>query len=592
MECGSGNGALCGGIRAIMYQLRPYQQEAVQATLKHFRTDRSPAVVVLPTGAGKSLVIAELARIARGRVLVLAHVRELVEQNHAKYISLGLDAGIYSAGLNRKESDQKVIFGSIQSIARASEDFFENFSLLVIDECHRVSMEGETQYFQVISKLKKLNPELCVLGLTATPYRLGYGWIYELNTHRKMKQTGMDRFFKKCIFDLSTRYMIKNNYLTPPIKIDSPVACYDFSSLKLNGTQFVQAQIEALLKDQKRITPIIIKNIVDMSEDREGVMIFTSSVAHAKEILQSLPAKISALVVGDTEDDERDQIISDFKKKKLKFLVNVSVLTTGFDAPHVDVIAILRPTESASLYQQIIGRGLRLSPGKTDCLILDYTGQGHDLFSPDIESAKPSSESVIVDVTCPLCGLVNQFWGIVNEDGFVEEHFGRKCKGITEDPRTLAVKECTFRFRFKRCDKCGLENDTSARICSSCGNILVDNDKKLKDAMALKDAHVMRVDSMDFAKSKDKKGNERLEVHYYDADANVLKEYFYLDSSESRHAFYFNFTRMHNRLPEKKLEIAHVNDALVKRANFRAPMFVIARKQKHYWTIREKIFMD
>src|SRR5215218_4472428 len=124
-----------------MYQLRPYQKEAVDATLRYFQKQREPGVVVLPTGAGKSLVIAELARIAKGRVLVLAHVRELVEQNHAKYVSLGLEAGIYSAGLNKKESDQKTIFGSIQSIARAPVEFFENFSLLVIDECHRVSME-------------------------------------------------------------------------------------------------------------------------------------------------------------------------------------------------------------------------------------------------------------------------------------------------------------------------------------------------------------------------------------------------------------------------------------------------------------------
>jgi DNA repair protein RadD len=573
-----------------MYQLRPYQNEAVQATLAHFRTSRSPAVIVLPTGAGKSLVIAELARIARGRVLVLAHVRELVEQNHAKYTALGLDAGIYSAGLSRKESHQKTIFGSIQSIARAPAEFFENFSLLVIDECHRVSMEGETQYFQTITKLQQINPALCVLGLTATPYRLGYGWIYEFNEPKKMSPTSSPRFFKKCIFDLSTRYMIRNGYLTPPIKIDAPVASYDFSSLQLKGSHFVTAQIEALLKDQKRITPVIIQNIVAMSAERQGVMIFTSSVKHAREILLSLPLNLSAVVVGDTEDAERDRIISAFKKRELKFLVNVSVLTTGFDAPHVDVIAILRPTESASLYQQIIGRGLRLSDGKTDCLVLDYTGQMHDLFSPDIEDDKPLTESVIVDVECPKCAGINQFWGIVNPDGFVEEHFGRRCRGAVENPQTHELIACGFRFRFKRCDKCGAENDTSARSCSECDNALIDDDTKLKEVMALKDAHVMRVDSMQFEKTQDKKGNERLEVHYYDADANVLKEFFYLNSLESQRAFYFNFIRLHNRLPEKKFELRNVDEALGGRERFRTPMYVIARKQKYFWNIREKIF--
>ncbi len=573
-----------------MYQLRPYQNEAVLATLKHFRLEKTPAVIVLPTGAGKSLVIAELAKIARGRVLVLAHVRELVEQNHAKYIGHNLEAGIYSAGLSRKDISQKTIFGSIQSIARAEAEFFNDFSLVVIDECHRISTETETQYFQVIDALKKANSELCILGLTATPYRLGYGWIYELHLQKKMRVTKLERFFKKCIFELSTHYMIENNYLTMPVKIDSPVACYDFSSLKLNGTRYIQTQIEALLKDQKRITPLIIKNIVDMSADRSGVMIFTSSVNHAKEIMQSLPPFISALVVGETEDSERDEIIQAFKDKKLKFLVNVSVLTTGFDAPHVDVIAILRPTESQSLYQQIVGRGLRLSPNKKDCLILDYTGQDHDIFNPDISDEKTNSESVQVDVTCPSCGLVNQFWGLVDDEGIVTEHFGRTCKGVLENIHTHEITDCDFRFRFKICDQCGAENDIAARSCNKCQHMLIDTDKKLKEAMSLKDAHVLRVDSMQFIKSQDKKGQDRLEIKYFDFDANVLKEYFYLNSRESLTAFQFNFVRMHNRRPEQKIQILSVDDAILKKDLFRQPLFVIARKQKFFWAIREKIF--
>jgi DNA repair protein RadD len=573
-----------------MYTLRPYQQDAVQATLKHFREDRSPAVIVLPTGAGKSLVIAELARLAGGRVLVLAHVRELVEQNFAKYKIFDLEAGIFSAGLDRKESRQKVIFGSIQTVARAPEEFFSNFSLVVIDECHRVSTKGETQYAQVLAKLQHANPEIAVLGLTATPYRLGFGWIYQYHRQKKIQRTLKDRFFKKCIFELTTKYMIKNNFLTPPIRIDSPVACYDFTSLKLTGAHFVQSQVEAILKDQKRITPVIIQNIIDMAKDRKGVMIFTSSVKHAEEIMRSLPPFVSALIVGETDSKDRLETINAFKSGKLKFLVNVSVLTTGFDAPHVDVVAILRPTESASLYQQIIGRGLRLSPGKTDCLILDYTGQDHDIFTPAIEEDKPVSNAVLCDVVCPQCGIINEFWGIKNEDGLVEEHFGRKCRGGFEDPQTCEIEPCGFLFRFKRCDQCGAENDIAARSCHACDHLLVDNDKKLKEAMSLKDAHVMRVDSMMFRKSRDKKGGDRLEIQYYDADANVLKEYFYLDSKEKRHAFYLTFARMHLRVPEMNVDVHTVDDVLALKDRYRPPLFVIARKRKHFWAIREKLF--
>ncbi|MCL4166155.1 UNVERIFIED_CONTAM: hypothetical protein GTU68_058776, partial [Idotea baltica] len=314
-----------------MYKLRPYQQQAVDSTLSYFRKKRLPAVIVLPTGAGKSLVIAELAKIAKGRVLVLAHVKELVEQNHLKYESYGLEAGIYAAGLNQKDSEQKVIFGSIQSVANARDDFFENFTLLVIDECHRVGLEADSQYAQVIKRLKLNNKGICILGLTATPYRLGLGWIYNYS-HRGEMKTQELRFFKHCIYDLPLEYMIKNGYLTPPVKVDIPVTSYDFSELTENGKTYTMAQVESVLKEQRRLTPLIIKNIVDITDSyqRQGVMIFSSTVKHAKEIMESLPGRQARLVLGDTEDSERDQIIEEFKNRKFKYLVNVSVLTTGF----------------------------------------------------------------------------------------------------------------------------------------------------------------------------------------------------------------------------------------------------------------------
>lgn len=573
-----------------MFTLRPYQQEAIEATLTHFRQEKSPAVIVLPTGAGKSLVIAELARIAKGRVLVLAHVKELVEQNHKKFISFNRPAGIYSAGLNRKEKNEKVIFGSIQSLARAPKDFFDDFSLLVIDECHRVSMEEDGQYSLVIRMLLNYNPHLCILGLTATPYRLGLGWIYQYHMQKKVQRTEEERFFKKCLFELSLRFMVKNNYLTPPLKIDAPVACYDFSNLKKEKGSYILSDIEAIFKDQKRITPTIIRNIIEMSEGRRGVMIFTSSVNHAVEIMKNLPSRISALVTGETLPSDRDEIIYAFKEERLKFLVNVSVLTTGFDAPHVDVIAILRPTESVALYQQIVGRGLRLFPDKNNCLILDYTGQGHDLYSPLIEGDRPHHSSVPVDVTCPQCGINNEFWGVLDADGSLVEHFGRKCQAVWVDPITNETVKCQYLFRFKYCDRCNGENDIAARSCSFCQHILVDNDKKLREAMALKDAHVMRVDSMEFKEGRDKKGNNRLEVFYYDADGESLREYFYLNNKEECQVFYLNFIRMHQKIPGERISVRHTHDVLSLKNKFRTPEFVIARKQKHYWSIREKVF--
>lgn len=576
-----------------MYTLRPYQKEAVDKTLSYFRKKRDPAVIVLPTGAGKSLVIAELARIAKGRVLILAHVKELVEQNHAKYTSYNLEAGIYSAGLNQKDSHQKVVFGSIQSVARAKKSFFKDFSLLIIDECHRVNTQDDTQYSSVIKELTQNNNQICILGLTATPYRLGLGWIYEYNHNGELK-TNEKRFFKRCVFELPLEFMIKNKYLTQPVKVDIPVTSYDFSELTQSGKMYSAKDIEELLKKQKRLTPLIVKNIVDITEkyNRAGVMIFSSTVKHAEEIMGYLPEGEAMIVIGDTENQERDQIIEEFKNKKFKYLVNVSVLTTGFDAPHVDVIAILRPTESVSLYQQIIGRGLRLDQNKKDCFILDYTGVGHDIYTPEIGDKRPTTESVAVIVPCPKCGFENNFWGLTDDEGHVTEHYGRKCRGAEQDPDTLKIIPCGYRFRFKICNQCGEENDITARDCIKCNAVLIDADSKLKQAKLSKNAHVLKPDTVEYSEKMDKKGNFYLEIKYYDFDGKYLTEVHYLNNPTAIKKFHINFLRSHMRRPEFELPITEPSEVIRIQKLLRNPSFVIARKQGKFWRVTEKIFAE
>lgn len=576
-----------------MYTLRFYQKEAVKRVVQFFQKTRVPALVVLPTGAGKSLVIAELARIAKGRVLVLAHVKELVEQNYEKYVSYGLSAGIFSASLGKKDVEHKAIFGSVQSIARAKEDFFKDFSLLVIDECHRVAEEGATQYQEVIKKLVDNNPGLCILGLTATPYRLGLGWIYQVAPNGEIKTT-KPRFFKQCVYELPLTYMIRNRYLTTPIKVDTPVTSYDFSELLERDGGFTNADVEEILKSQKSLTPFIIKNIIDITEryQRQGVMIFSATVRHAEEIMACLPKDDARLVVGDTSMAERNKTVEDFKKKKFKYLVNVSVLTTGFDAPHVDVIAILRPTESNSLYQQIVGRGLRLSSEKKDCYILDYTGMGHDIYAPQISDKKPAKDTVAVKVECPQCHFENDFWGYADDDGVVLEHYGRKCRGSTQNPKTLEVIPCGFRFRLKICDRCGSENDITARTCEKCQAELVDANAKLKQAKLSKNAHVLTPDRITFEEQRDKNYSPYLQIRYYDHDGQYVSEAHFFSNPSSVKKFNINFLRSHLRRPELAIEIKSPHDVIQYQSLFRLPSFVIARKQDKYWKITEKVFAE
>ncbi|MBB3190647.1 DEAD/DEAH box helicase [Halomonas cerina] len=577
--------------------LRPYQREAVARVVTHFRHFDAPAVVVLPTGSGKSLVIAELARLARGRVLVLAHVRELVEQNQAKYRAYGLKADIFSAGLGRKEAGRQVVFGSVQSVVRNLGTFSDGaFTLLVIDECHRVSPDEGTSYRKVIDHLSQANPRLKVLGLTATPYRLGQGFIYHRH-HHGMVRGDADCFFRDCVFEQPLRLMVKRGYLAPPVHRDAAVERYDFSALRpASSGLFREDELDRVVAGH-RATPGIVAEVIERARDRRGVMLFAATVAHAEEILGYLPTGRAALVTGATAGRERERLIAAFKARSVKYLVNVAVLTTGFDAPHVDLIAILRPTESVGLYQQIVGRGLRLAPGKTDCLVLDYAGNPWDLYAPEVGSPKPANDTEPVQVECPACGHANLYWGRRDGD-LVIEHFGRRCQGLvnvdTAEPalpgEARRTRQCAFRYRFKVCEACGAENDIAARQCHGCRARLVDPDDKLREALKLRDARVLRVSGMALEATVNGRGLPRLKVIYHDEDGATLAEWFALETPAQRAAFAVAFLRDHLRAPGSRWSPCTPEEVITEQHRLRAPDFVVGRQAGRHWRVREKLF--
>jgi len=574
-----------------MFTLRPYQADSVKAVIHYFRKHSTPAVIVLPTGAGKSLVIAELARIAKGRVLVMAHVKELVEQNHAKYESYDLKGAVFSAGLGRKETDQQVVFASVQSVVRNLDAFANQFSLLVIDECHRVPDEEKSSYRKVISHLQSINPGIKVLGLTATPFRLSMGWIYQYHT-RGMVRSEEARFFRDCIFELPIHYLLDEGFLTPAKLIDAPVLSYDFSQIKpANTGRYKESEMDMVIEQSKRATPQIVAQIQNYAQDRQGIMIFAATVRHAQEIVSLLPTSESALVIGDTHTLERDRIINAFKQREIKYLVNVSVLTTGFDAPHVDLIAILRPTESVSLYQQIVGRGLRLSEGKKECLILDYAGNSYDLYQPEVGNPKPDSDSEIITIPCPACGFNNNFWGKLDANGFLIEHFGRKCQGYFEDEEGER-EHCNYRFRAKYCGECGADNDIAARICHECDATLVDPDKKLKEALNLKDALVFECTDMELNVHKDDKGKSQLKVTYYGENQAQVHQFWPLNTKKQKQNFLDQFVRPHLADKHRPFDATSPTKVVNHQHRFRLPQFVIARKVGRFWKMRDKIFAD
>ena len=573
----------------LPFKLRPYQQEAVDATLDHFRKSDESAVIVLPTGAGKSLVIAELARLARRKILVLTHVKELVGQNHAKYESYGLTGGIFSAGLKRKENRHQVTFASVQSVAANLEQFRDEYSLVIIDECHRVSGEETSQYQRIIELLRQQNDSLKVLGLTATPYRLAMGWIYRYHYRGFVRGSGEDqaRPFQHCIYELPLSYMINRGYLTKPELVNAAVAQYDFSALTQDSFgEYAEKDVNQLLSKHKRVTRAIIEQVVEMAAERKGVMIFAATVEHAREVTGYLPEHETALVTGATDLKDRDLLIQRFKQRQLKYLVNVSVLTTGFDAPHVDLIAILRPTQSVSLYQQMVGRGLRLDEGKQDCLVIDYAGNHVNLHHPEVGEPKPDPDSEPVQVFCPGCGFANIFWGKTDSDGRVIEHYGRRCQGLLEpaDGDGARAQQCDYRFRFKECPHCGGENDIAARNCGHCQQAIIDPDDQLRDALKLKDAMVIRCAGISLSAE-----GSRLRLTYHGEDGEELKESFDFTKPAQRTVFNKLFGRRvaNGQAPKT---FSRADEVLEMQALLRAPDFVIARKHKHYWQVQERVF--
>jgi DNA repair protein RadD len=497
--------------------LRPYQQEAVDAIMSWVRRSTEPCLIEAATGAGKSLLVADIARqvheASGKRVLCLAPSAELVTQNREKFIATGNPASIFSASAGGISLRHPVVFGTPITVKNKIQRFGADFAMVILDEAHGLTPTIKT----IIDSIREKNPNLRVVGMTATPYRMREGYIYKLrpdDTPVPEHQT-QEPYFTKLVYEIGARMLIEQGYLTPPVMGRLNASGYNTLHMALNSRgQFDKEEVDQAYHGHGRKTSAIIADIVAQSRDRRGVMIFAATVQHAKECMASLPPGLSALVTGETKASERKRIIDRFKAQEIKYVVNVSVLTTGFDAPHVDVIAMLRATESVGLLQQIIGRGLRLSDGKDDCLILDYAENidrhcpDGDIFSPEVRAGPVGGEVITINATCESCGTVNEFKARQNEDGFeIDEngyfvdldgeriqtdhgfmpaHFGRRCQGLSRQPDGQYV-QCSGRWTCKECPHCGADNDIAARYCHDCRGEIVDPNEKLRmDFKALK----------------------------------------------------------------------------------------------------------
>ena len=350
--------------------LRDYQQRTIDQLYAWFSAGNAGnPCLVLPTGSGKSHIVAALCKDAlqnwpETRVLMLTHVKELIEQN-AEKMRLHWPAapmGIYSAGIGKRDIGEPITFAGIQSV-RTKADMLGHLDLVIIDECHLVNHKDEGGYRKLLADLKAINPALRVVGLTATPYRLGHGLI-----------TDKPALFDALLEPVSIEELVFKGYLsTLRSKVTS--AKLDTSGVKKRGGEFIESELQAAV-DTDDNNQRVVQEVIALAGDRKAWLVFCTGVQHAEHVAEVLRQHgvAAQCVTGETPKAERKRMLDDFKAGKLRALTNANVLTTGFDYPDIDLIAMLRPTMSASLYVQMAGRGMRVKSHTDHCLVLDFAG--------------------------------------------------------------------------------------------------------------------------------------------------------------------------------------------------------------------------
>lgn len=442
--------------------LRYYQAEAVKAVLNSLKQGDCNPCVEIPTGGGKTPIIATIANVlatAGARVLIVAHRKELLQQTAEKLQTWakGIPYTIVSAGLGQKDYDGQIVVAGVQSVYKNVDKLNVNkpINFLIVDEAHLIPSteeNAEGMYQTLIGNLRKYYPKLKVIGLTATPYRMNSG-----------KVVGDDKILNKIVYNIGVKELIDKQYLSP-LKSRMPSSEVNYDNIRVERGDFKTSDLDAEFSND-RIVHDAVSNIIAMTKERKSVLLFCCSVDHCKKVVEELRNQLRdkesvEMVTGETPSSERDEYLRRFKgdlqqtlmgdrEKPIRYLANVDVLTTGFDATNVDCVVLLRPTLSPGLYYQMVGRGFRLHEGKVDCLVLDFAGniERHgavdDLQEPT-EKVKKNGECK--QKKCPRC-----LSAIPNG-----------CKICPECGTPIFAEDF-------ECPQCHELNDNRANFCWNCG---------------------------------------------------------------------------------------------------------------------------
>lgn len=397
---------------------RSYQIECVDSIFSYFGTQKGNPLCALPTGTGKSVCIAMfMERVFRQypnqKILCLTHVKELIEQNYSKLLQLwpGAPAGINSAALGMRSTMDRIIFAGIQSVAKFPH-LFGHVDLVIIDEAHLVGPNDNTMYQQFLAQLMQRNPYLKVIGFTATPWRMGQGVITDggIFTDVCFDITGIEAFNR----------LIAEGYLAPLVA-KKTTTYLDVEGVHMRGGEFIAGELQSAV-DKEEITRAALAEAMQMGHDRKKWLIFASGTHHSDSISQIMEHEYGIVCPSvHSKSGGRDEAIEALREGRVQAVVNNNILTTGVDIPDLDFIVVLRPTASAVLWVQMLGRGTRPFPGKINCLVGD--------FARNTKRLGPINDPVI--------------------------------------PRKKGEKAGTAPVR--ECEMCSTYNHASARTCTNCG---------------------------------------------------------------------------------------------------------------------------
>ena len=427
--------------------LRPYQQAAIDALFAWWAAGRQgeDPLVCLPTAAGKTIIFSALikrllAEYPGVSVLILAHRQELISQAEAKLRHVWPEApvGVYAASLGRREV-RPITIASRDTIAPVVRAVGQ-FTFLIIDEAHRISVKDEGRYRKLIAELREQYEDLVVIGFTATPFRLGQGRIY-----------GPGKPFADLAYHVGMLDLIKQGYLAPLTSLAPATGVIDTEGVRTVGGDFNERQLEERATAEGVVDAALDEwQATAYAQGRQASVFFCVSILHAGLVKEALLRRgIEAdAVSGETPAEARAQVLADFAAGGFPALCNVGVLTEGWDCPRCDCIVLLRPTRSASLYVQMVGRGLRLSPetGKTDCLVLDFGGNIERLGpvdQADEKEPRPTRRDPLEEAPYRRCGD----W----------------------DPSTSCFR-----------NGCGHKNPPAAIKCEQCGQLFIRHEAEAK----------------------------------------------------------------------------------------------------------------